>query len=239
MSKPHTYAYVVPARCHRVGSAKAQAEAIKVYCTGIGHQLDGVFGDKADTGCLRMFEREAGGQLVRTLRRGDHLVVTGLDRLASSCLRVGQILDQLRTRGVIVHSIDPACVLEPHSELFGLLAQVVTRLAENERRSIGLRTSQAIASLKAEGKRFTRLAPYGYKWTRRGKETVMTPVPQEQELMRQAATFRLEGHSLDRTRQFVNYRLKARNRAGHEFGHREIRNMTLRGAELLRSEQGT
>jgi hypothetical protein len=46
---------------------------------------------------------------------------------------------------------------------------------------------------------------------------------------------RLEGHSWHQIRRYFAYECKVRNREGNEFGDTEIRNMTFRGAELLRA----
>lgn len=99
------------------------------------------------------------------------------------------------------------------------------------------RTREALAARKSQGRRFTRIAPFGYRWHRRGKGTVMVAVDAEQRIMRHVAEMRTSGYSIDEIRQYMAYEWQVRNRAGNSFGAKEIRKMAERGAQLLRAEK--
>jgi hypothetical protein len=98
---------------------------------------------------------------------------------------------------------------------------------------IGTRVKESFVKMKQEGRRCSRHAPYGYKWERRGKQTFAVPNPAEQPVIRRVVELRERGYSLDQIRQYLNYEWKVRNREGNEFGSTEVRNMAIRGAELL------
>jgi hypothetical protein len=101
------------------------------------------------------------------------------------------------------------------------------------RKMVGARVKESFAEMKKEGRRCSRHAPYGYRWERRGKETFAVPAPSEQVILRRVVELREQGYTLDRIRQYLNYEWKVRNREGNEFGSTEVRNMVVRGAEML------
>jgi hypothetical protein len=88
-------------------------------------------------------------------------------------------------------------------------------------------------ALKAEGRRYTRYAPYGFTWEKRGGFTFLVPEPGEQRICPKAAEMRLQGYSWHQIRCYLAYEWKVRNRKGNDFGYPEIRELTLRGIELL------
>ncbi len=231
-----TFGYLLASADRRVESPKVQQAVIERYCGQIGRQINGLFADKADAGNLPLFDREGGRQLLDRLRRGDHLVVARLDRLAESSLRIAQILDQLRQFGVVAHLADmPGGVLDPGDPSCKLTVNVLLSAAKQERRSLGMRTRQALANLKAEGRRYCRFAPFGFKWQRQGKKTVMVPDAREQKICIKVAELRVGGYSIDQIRQYLAYEWRIRNRSGNEFGNSDVHNMSLRGAQWLQA----
>ncbi len=171
------------------------------------------------------------------MRRGDHIVVGSVDRLARSFLEFAQILDTWIKRGVIIHVLDQGYVLDPSTSHARALARLVVSFADSESRMAAQRTRKALAETKAAGRRHTRIAPFGYKWQRRGKQTIMVAVEREQEIMHQVAKLRFEGYSIDEIRQYAAYEWQVRNRNGRDFGHKEIAKMALGGAKLMRAEE--
>ena len=101
-------------------------------------------------------------------------------------------------------------------------------------RRVATRCKAVSRSLRAEGRRNTRFAPYGFKWERRGQFWFLAPEPNEQRLCIQAAQMRLKGYSWHQIRRYFAYEWKVRNRRGNQFGYTEIRELTFRGLELLR-----
>jgi DNA invertase Pin-like site-specific DNA recombinase len=64
--------------------------------------------DASDSGKLPPHRREAGGRLFRDLRRGDHVVLARLDRLADSFLEAAFTLDDWARQGIVTHVLDIA-----------------------------------------------------------------------------------------------------------------------------------
>ena len=80
----------------------------------------------------------------------------------------------------------------------------------------------ALAQRKAEGRRYSRIAPFGNKWQRRGKTTLMVAAPREQQIMRRVAEMKTVGYSIDQIRQYLAYEWQVKNRNGRDFGSKEI-----------------
>jgi DNA invertase Pin-like site-specific DNA recombinase len=184
------------------------------------------------------FDRQAGRQLMVTLRRGDHVVVAQLHGLACSFLGFGRILKQWAKQGVVVHLLDvPGGVFDPAIPYCELLIGILVTFAEHQQRLIGLRTKQGLAAVKAEGRRHSRIAPYGFRWERHGKQMVRVPVPEEQAICARAAELKAKGRTIDEIRQYFAYELKVRNRNGKEFGGSSVHNMARRGTQWLNAAQ--
>ena len=110
------------------------------------------------------FNRPAWKRLMRTLKRGDLLVVQSLDRLGRN---YDEILIEWRkivnAKGVNIRVLDMA-VLDTRIDtkelaerfVMDLVLQVQSFVAENERRNIKERQRQGIAAAKARGVRFGR-----------------------------------------------------------------------------------
>jgi hypothetical protein len=147
-------------------------------------------------------------------------------------------LDRWAELGVVVHLCDvPIGPLDPESTPFRLVIDVLVLFNGSESRRIATRCRQVADSLRAEGRRYTRFAPFGFKWEERGRFTVLVPEPIEQRLCIQAAEMRLQGYSWHQIRRYFAYEWRVRNRKGNQFGFTEIRKLTFRGLELLRAAE--
>jgi DNA invertase Pin-like site-specific DNA recombinase len=111
-------------------------------------------------GCGRVFRDVASGasrqrpELARTLKtlgRGDVLVVARLDRLARSLSHLLEIVEDLERRGVGFRSLgDPIDTTSPQGRL---TLQILGAVAEFERQLIRERTRAGLASARAQGRR--------------------------------------------------------------------------------------
>ncbi|MFM9087265.1 MAG: recombinase family protein [Cyanobium sp.] len=90
------------------------------------------------------------------LDRGDAdvLVVSRLDRLARSVLDFATIRQRAERRGWSVVALDVA--VDTSTPSGALMASVVSAMAEYERRLIAVRTAEALARLRAEGRTYCR-----------------------------------------------------------------------------------
>lgn len=231
-----TYGYVRASTIEDVESPEDQAEIIAAHCARIGRRLDDVFSDDASSGGLPLPEREGGGGLVRELRKGDHLVVARADLMFHSFVDLSRSLGARAEQGVIVHLCDsPVGPLDPESAPARLAIGLLAVFSGSVRRRASTRCRQVSDSLKSQGRRNTRFAPYGSRWERRGRLTVMASEPAEESLCLRAAELRLAGYSWHQIRRYFAYEWKVRNRQGNPFGYTEIRELTFRGLDLMRA----
>jgi DNA invertase Pin-like site-specific DNA recombinase len=237
---PHFFGYACgTSHGTRAEGAAAQKEAIEAYCQRIHRKLDGVFADVAASEDIALRDREAGGLLYTTAERADHIVVAKVDRLGGSFAEVARVLDNLTKRGVVLHVLDMDCVIDhanPHAES---LVKFIVAVSKLGRQMIAKRTKQALAGRKAEGRRFARFAPWGFKWQRCGRMTVMVPVEREQEIQRVAAEMFDRGYPVDQVRQYLSYEAKVRNRNGRDFSNSDVEKMVRREAQLQRAKATT
>jgi DNA invertase Pin-like site-specific DNA recombinase len=237
MAQSRTYGYALDSSDDQVESAEHQTQIIERYCERLGRRVDGMYADRVGSENQRLFDRESGRQLQLTLRRGDHVVVARLDRLDRSFKGFTRVLRAWAERGVVTHLCDmPMSVLDPGHRHCEVLIKLIVKLAEHERRMIGQRTSQGLAVVKSEGRRYSRNAPFGFAWERRGKSTVMVAAPKEREICAKAAELKATGLSIDRIRQHLAYKLKVRNRNGREFNNSAVHQLAIRGAQWLNAD---
>lgn len=117
--------------------------------------------DKA--GCNSIFEEKVSGKnmerreltlLLRTIRTGDNVVVTKLDRLARSMRDFWSIYDQINEKGASLTILNMG--LETDSPQGRLMMGILSSVAEFERELIKERQADGIAKAKAKGKHLGR-----------------------------------------------------------------------------------
>ena len=162
----------------RTVSLEEQAARVRAYCQERGWVLaelvtdDGVSGGKRDR-----LVRLAAVVKAHTARA---VVVYHLDRFAR---HVAGMLDALRAftrRGVELHVVGRGRV-EADTATGFLVTGVEGLMAEHYRRLIGEKTRDALARLKAKGRRVSRFAPYGYRLAADG--VTLEPSPVEQRIL--------------------------------------------------------
>jgi putative DNA-invertase from lambdoid prophage Rac len=236
-SMGRTYGYVLASHLEEVESPEDQARLIASYCHRTGRHLDGMFVDDALSGSLPLAEREEGKRLLLTLRKGDHIVVARLDLLIRSYIEFGDLLARWAELGVTVHLCDLSVTLDPQEPSSRLLIDILVSFTESRRRRISTRSKDACYYLKADGRRYARYAPYGFKWEERGRISFMVPDPDEQRICLKAAEMKIEGYSFHQIRRYFAYTWKVRNRKGNEFGYEEVRKLVFSGAKLMHAAE--
>lgn len=150
-----TYGYV------RV-SSKDQNEARQVRALNKANvEIEDIFIDKLSG---KDFDRPEYKKLLSTVRRGDLIVIKSIDRLGRN---YNEVLEQWRIltkkKGVDVYVIDmPLLDTRQKRDLLGsfiadVVLQVLSFVAEEERKNIKTRQSEGIAAAKARGVRFGRV----------------------------------------------------------------------------------
>ena len=111
-------------------------------------------------GCERVFkeqvssvaEREQLEAALNTLREGDKLVCTKLDRLARSVQHLGQIIERINSAGASLVILDMGGTAVDTSNPTGkLILNVMSSVAQFEREMMLERQREGIAKAKAEG----------------------------------------------------------------------------------------
>jgi site-specific DNA recombinase len=126
-------------------------------------------------------------------RKVQAVIIYKLDRLTRSQRDLLALLDLFRRYGVRLVSVCENLDTESASGRFFI--QMMGAVAEWERGTIGERTKAAMAQLRKEGKRFSRIPPFGWKYTAEGR---MAAVADEQETLQMIRSLTDQGISLRR-----------------------------------------
>jgi site-specific DNA recombinase len=174
----------------RTVSLDDQRERIVAYCAIQGWQLADVLVDDGVSGGRReRLERIA----ERVKARGARIIVVyHLDRFARD---VAGLLDSVRgfsRRGVELHVVGRGRIETETASGF-LITGVEGLMAEHYRRLISEKTRDALARLRAKGRRVSRWAPYGFTFGPGGR---IVEVPSEQAARRRIVALSAAGLSL-------------------------------------------
>ena len=113
------------------------------------------------------FERPEYKKLRMMMREGDTLYLMSLDRLGRNKIEVKQELENLRATGVNIRILDIPTTLMDFGQygdmqrgimemVNNILIEVLSTMAESERRTIRKRQAEGIAAAKARGKHLGR-----------------------------------------------------------------------------------
>jgi DNA invertase Pin-like site-specific DNA recombinase len=103
------------------------------------------------SGQLRWRDRTVGRLLIEEAQKGDVVVFAEISRMARSTLQVLEMLEHCARSGISVHIAKQKMVLDSSIQS-RITATVLGLAAEIEREFISLRTTEALAKRKAEGK---------------------------------------------------------------------------------------
>jgi DNA invertase Pin-like site-specific DNA recombinase len=118
------------------------------------------FVEDAESGHVSWTNRALGKLLTETAQKGDVVIFAEISRMARSTLQVLEILECCMRREISVHIAKQQMVLDSSMQS-RIAATVLGLAAEIERELISLRTKEALAQRKAEGKHLGR--PKGRK----------------------------------------------------------------------------
>lgn len=119
------------------------------YLEPLGLVWGGFFCDPATSAKVKFPDRVAGGQLMKALARGDHLVVSKLDRAFRSNADCFTTIEYVRETGAFVHFLDVGAGTE--TMMGEILIAVMSMFAQVERRRISERTKEGLAARRAKG----------------------------------------------------------------------------------------
>lgn len=130
-----------------------QEEEIKKFAANRGLGIDKWYHDVV-SGKINSNDRKL-GNLLDALQEGDCLIVTEVSRLSRTLIDIMNIINTCIQRKIVLHSTKEGYTFENNlnSKILGFAFGLV---AEIERNLISIRTKEALAVRKAEGKKLGR-----------------------------------------------------------------------------------
>ena len=207
----------------RTVSLEDQRERVAAYCLEHGWQLAEVLAD----------DGVSGGRRERLDRLAERVRVTGarfivvyhLDRFARDLAGTLDYLRRFARRGVELHVVGRGRV-EADTAAGFIVTAVEGLAAEHFRRVISEKTRDALARLRAKGRRVSGHAPYGYRF---GPEARVITDRNEQVTLSTIAALAREGLSL----RAISRRLAERGRVarnGRPFAAQTLARLVRAGA---------
>tara|TARA_R110002074_G_scaffold402322_1_gene606918 strand:- start:2377 stop:3030 length:654 start_codon:yes stop_codon:yes gene_type:complete len=189
------YAYVRVSTTRQVTEGESldvQRRQVDGYLAMHGWKLDEAFVEEGVSGAKPLAERPQGGRLLQTLRNGDTLVASKLDRIFRSALDALQMTEELRTRGVSLHLIDLGGDVSGNG-LSKLFLTIAAAFAEAERDRIRERVQGSKLDQRQRGRFLGGRRPFGFVV---GSDGNLEKDPAEQAAIRKAKKLRKSGQSL-------------------------------------------
>ncbi|KAF0241624.1 MAG: putative site-specific DNA [Planctomycetota bacterium] len=158
-------------------SLDAQEAKIRAWCAASGFDLAAVHVDAGLSGGRADNRPALQAALADVTKRKGVLVVYSLSRLARSTRDAIEIAERLEKADADLVSLSER--LDTTSAAGRMIFRMLAVLAEFERDQIAERTKGAMAHLRANGKRISRHAPYGWAFAADGENLVSLPAEQE------------------------------------------------------------
>lgn len=205
-------------------SLDAQRAKIEAYATLHELALVEIAIDDGYSG--KSLERPGMGRMLDLIRRRavDVVVVAKLDRITRSVRDLGELIERFQGSGVEFASV--ADNIDTATASGRLVLNVMGSVAQWERETIAERTADALAHLRANGKRVSRFAPFGYRLTPDGR---CEPDAHEQKAVKLIRRLRSEGMTLNAIAdELAAQGYDARN--GQRLSAKVVRSVLLRQA---------
>ena len=168
-------------------SSDNQRQEIMAYAEKHGLTVAQIFQDEDVSGKIPLRDRPQGKLLWATLREGDLVIISKLDRGWRSTADAAGTLATWKQFGIRLAILDfPVDTATDEGEM--MFTQFAS-WAQYERKRIGRRVSDAWQYLKRNGKPYTTARPWG--WTRKDGEWV--PLPSERQIADRIRAMREDG----------------------------------------------
>lgn len=221
-----THGYVRASTNRQKDSPDTQKHTIKEYCLAQKLEPPLYYVDAATSGKIPIGEREAGGDMMRRLKRGDHVVIAKLDRAFRSLKDAVNVLDEMHRMGISIHVCNMmGGALDLTSPIGKFLMHMLAAFAELERAMITERISDGIRAARRRGggggcpnwgfkwKKHVRVMPDGSK--RSG--LIMVRDDHHRKVMGWIVAWRTEGWSYDQIHDKLEYQMKVRTSEDREW----------------------
>lgn len=230
----------------QVESPETQKDAIKRYA--VFNQMGDVtfFVDAAKSGKTSWDDRDAGKELFRQLRPGDHVVIMRLDRAFRRLADCVGVLERFKRMNVKLHICNMlGGAIDLSSPMGVFLIHILAAFAELERAFISERTKEGLAKRKTKGVVHCRFPGYGFRWEKRQIEGKWTRVAvrddQERNVMRSILTWRMQDNPLSwkQISDHLQYTLKIKTKDGSTWDVNRVRRACEAELKLqLREQRG-
>ena len=182
-------------------SLEAQAERLRAYCTMRGLELVEIVTDAGVSASKPLADREGGAQVLAALRRRKqpirHVVAVKLDRLFRDTMDCLGVVKAWTKAGAALHLVDMGgSAIDTSNGMGRMFLTVLAGIAELERVQIGERTKAALDHLRAQGKRTSLDAPYGYRLASNGTDILEDP--KERRVVELIRSLQADGYSVRR-----------------------------------------
>lgn len=150
----------------------------------------------ASAGSSKLRERPAGRRLLMSLKRGDHIVITKLDRMWRSVLDAARTLCEFNAQGVIFHIIDMR--VDTSTAMGKFMLHLMASLAEFEIDTQSERRKVRVQHLKTAGMS-TGNVPFGFKTeldtTTGQRRSRRVPDDKEREVLKELLRLHADGYN--------------------------------------------
>jgi putative DNA-invertase from lambdoid prophage Rac len=201
-------------------SLEVQERQVRAWADLHGWTLDTMVIERGVSGSIHVAERPEGSKLMASLRKGDVLIASKLDRLFRSALDALQTVEDFKARGISLVLIDLSGDVTGNG-LGKLFLTVSAAFAEAERDKIRERVQSVKTDQKARNRYLGGIMMWGY---RKAADGSLEAIPEQQAAIERMRKMRASGASL---RAIAG----AMQADGHQLSHEAVRAILARPVE--------
>jgi len=179
-------------------SLSLQEKKINQYSDLQDLQVNQIISDNGMS--AKTFDRPGIKQIIELVKAKQvkTIIIYKLDRLTRSIKDLNEFIELTLKYNISLVSIQDS--INTQTATGRLIINVLGSVSQWEREVIAERTSEALQEKKRQGKKYTKIAPYGYKW--RNKELVKNEA--EQNIIKQVFELKDSGLSLQKIANELN-----------------------------------
>jgi DNA invertase Pin-like site-specific DNA recombinase len=238
------YIYARASTKKQIDSPETQKDIARKYAVlnSLGDAT--IFVDAAKSGKTPWEDRDAGRELFKRLKPGDHVIVARLDRAFRRLADCVVVLEKFERLGVRLHVCNMlGGALDLASPMGRFLIHILAAFAELERAFISERTKDGLANKKRKNVAHTRFPGYGCKWKKVWVDGKLVKVRErdddERNVMRSILSWRMQDQPLSwkQIADHLTYTLKLKTKDGGLWDANRVRRACEAELRLQLSEQ--